>query len=71
MHELERAVWYPRIRRRIASSDDADHRLLEAAVAGGADYIFTGDNDLLAIREHEGIPIVTVRQFLELIETTT
>lgn len=44
--------------------DPQDDRVLEAALAGGADYIVTGDNDLLVLRDFEGISIVTPRQFL-------
>jgi putative PIN family toxin of toxin-antitoxin system len=47
--------------------DPADNRVLEAAVAGQADYIVSGDLDLLALGEFEGIPIVTPAQFLAIL----
>lgn len=50
--------------RRIAVCRDPDDRVLEAAVAGGADAIVTGDEDLLALNPFEGIPIVTPAAFL-------
>lgn len=47
--------------------DDADNRILEAAVAGKAQYIVTGDKELLALKKFRSIKIVTPRQFLELL----
>jgi len=40
--------------------DPADDRVLECAVAGCADLIVTGDEDLLCLREYGGIRIVRV-----------
>jgi uncharacterized protein len=48
--------------------DPADDVVLAAAVLGRASAIVTGDADLLTLREHEGIVIVTPRAFLELIK---
>jgi predicted nucleic acid-binding protein len=44
------------------SDDDA---ILAAAVEGCADYIVTGDQDLLAIGDYQSIRIVTPRAFLQ------
>jgi len=38
--------------------DDPDNRVLECAVAAGADYIVSGDHHLLALRRFRGIRIV-------------
>ncbi len=38
--------------------DDADNRVLECALAGGAELIATGDKHLLRLGEHEGVRIV-------------
>lgn len=46
--------------------DPDDDRILAAALAADADYIVTGDADLLALCIYQGIPIVTVRAFLDL-----
>src|SRR5207249_3110668 len=50
--------------RRRVSRDPDDDVILAAAVVGRADVIVTGDHDLLGLHEHEGIPIVTSREFL-------
>ena len=43
----------------------ADNRILECAVDGHADFIVTGDHrHLLPLKRHQGIAIVTVRDFL-------
>lgn len=43
--------------------DEADNRVLEAAVAGDADYIVSGDADLLSLGVYEGIEIVSPARF--------
>jgi putative PIN family toxin of toxin-antitoxin system len=45
--------------------DEPDNRILECAVAGGADLIVTGDKALLRLKEFEGIQIVSLKEFLE------
>jgi len=47
------------------SRDPDDDRILECAVAGQADYIITGDRDLLVLSSFREISILTVRQFLD------
>jgi putative PIN family toxin of toxin-antitoxin system len=44
--------------------DPKDDIFLATALAGGADAIVTGDNDLLAIQIFRGIPIITPAVFL-------
>ncbi len=48
--------------------DPADDMVLAAAREGRADVIVTGDADLLALAEYEGVAIVGPRAFLELPE---
>jgi putative PIN family toxin of toxin-antitoxin system len=45
--------------------DPDDDRVLECAVAGEAEFLVSGDKHLLRLGAHEGIKIVTVRQFLD------
>jgi uncharacterized protein len=47
------------------SRDPDDDAILAAAAEGCADYIVTGDQDLLAIGDYQGIRIVTPRAFLQ------
>ena len=44
--------------------DDSDNRVVEAALDGGADYVVSGDDDLLSLGSFEGIPIVTSAAFI-------
>ena len=48
--------------------DPHDDMFLEAAVAGSADRLVTGDNDLLEIGSFEGVAIVAARPFAEDVE---
>jgi putative PIN family toxin of toxin-antitoxin system len=64
--EMERAgiVVTPLQRVDAVPRDPADNRVLEAAVAGGADYIVSGDQDLTDLVEFEGIPILKPAAFV-------
>ena len=48
--------------------DRKDNKIIECAFDGKADYIVTGDPDLLVLKESKGIKIITARKFLEEIE---
>lgn len=43
--------------------DTDDHKFLSCAVASAADYIVSGDKDLLVLGNFRNIPIVTVSAF--------
>jgi putative PIN family toxin of toxin-antitoxin system len=61
------AVIVPKLPIVEASPDPYDNYLLSIAVGGAADYLVTGDkNDLLALKKYQGVPIVTVRHFIDL-----
>lgn len=45
--------------------DPDDNRVLECAVKVNADYIVSGDRHLRKLKEYAGIPVLTVRQFLD------
>jgi putative PIN family toxin of toxin-antitoxin system len=47
--------------------DPSDDALLGAAVAGGAEYLVTGDKDVLAVARYRGVTILTARDFLALL----
>jgi putative PIN family toxin of toxin-antitoxin system len=53
----------------VIKDDPDDNRVLECAAAGEANYIVSGDRHLLQLRSYEGIPILTVRHFMDAVET--
>ena len=42
-------------------------KLLAAAIEGRADYVMTGDKDLLDLKAYKGVRIVTPAQFLKIL----
>jgi len=48
----------------VVKDDPDDNIILECAKKGAVDFIVTNDNDLLKLREFNGIPIVTPGEFL-------
>ncbi len=44
--------------------DPKDNKFLEVAVNGNADFIITGDKDLLVLNSFQNIEIITVNEFL-------
>lgn len=43
----------------------ADNRVLECAVAAGAELIVTGDKEILSLGSYEGIRIVSLREYVD------
>jgi len=64
-------VMTPGIALKVIEEDPDDDRVLECAVAAEADYVVSGDRHLLKLGSYEGIPITTVRQFMDAIEADT
>ena len=52
----------------VIEADPADDAVLACAIEGHADYIVSGDAHLLSLHEHAGIPIITAREFLGILE---
>lgn len=50
----------------VISRDIKDDKFLACAVEARADYIVTGDKDLLALGEYKGIKIITPREFMRI-----
>jgi uncharacterized protein len=48
----------------VASRDPKDNKFLALAVSGKADYLITGDKDLLVLKRVGAIPIVSPAEFL-------
>jgi uncharacterized protein len=44
--------------------DPKDNKFLELAVSGNADFIITGDEDLLVLNTFRNIEIISVNDFL-------
>jgi putative PIN family toxin of toxin-antitoxin system len=63
------AVITPGRRRiRVIKDDPSDNHVLSAALEAKADYIVTGDRDLLALRSYRGIKIVQPGEFHAVLE---
>ena len=54
----------PTVALHVIERDPDDDRVLECAVTAKAEFIVTGDSDLLDIGEYEGIEILQVAEFL-------
>jgi uncharacterized protein len=54
----------PRLRVDAVREDPDDNRILECALAAGAEVIVSGDRHLLGLTAYEGITILTPRAFL-------
>jgi len=49
----------------VVESDPDDNKFIEAAVAGNAERIVSGDKHLLKLEAYRNIPIIKARQFLD------
>lgn len=50
---------------KIIRNDPDDNKFIECAVALKANVVISGDKEVLAVKEHMGIKILTPQQFLE------
>ncbi|MQY75905.1 MAG: putative toxin-antitoxin system toxin component, PIN family [Clostridia bacterium] len=48
----------------LVKNDPDDNKFIECAVTNKADYIISGDNHLLSLREYENIKILSPKEFL-------
>jgi putative PIN family toxin of toxin-antitoxin system len=53
----------PKKKLNIIKSDPADNKVLECALEGKAQYIISGDNHLLRLKDFRGISIVTATDY--------
>ncbi len=49
--------------------DPPDNIVLACAVEGGADYLVSGDQHLLDLKQHRRVKIVTSAQFLSILQS--
>ncbi len=52
-----------------ASRDPADDKFLAAAIEGKAEYVVTGDKDLLVLKAYRGVEIATPGRFVRILAT--
>ncbi len=48
--------------------DEKDNKFLECAENAKADYLISGDEDLLSLKEYKGIPIIRTWRILQLLK---
>jgi hypothetical protein len=65
-----RCVALPPASPRVATHTE-DDQILTTAVAGGVDYFVTGDRQLLALVNYQGIPIIRPTAFAEILRVAT
>ena len=56
----------PNIVLSVIERDDSDNRILECAIEAKAEYIVSGDDHLLSLKEYNGIKILTPSQFINI-----
>lgn len=65
---VERAVLIDLVIEVRACRDPKDDQILELALNGEAEYIISGDRDLLVLNPFQGVKIVTAEDFLQTVE---
>jgi putative PIN family toxin of toxin-antitoxin system len=58
---------FPKTKPEEVSRDKDDNKILQCGLAVGADFIITGDKDLLVLNECGGVKIVSPKEYLEII----
>lgn len=67
LRELAQVVT-PRVSLVVVDADPEDNKIIECAVEGKADYIISGNDHLLDIKEYQSIQILTPAQFVLILE---
>lgn len=62
-----KAIWVKRKKKLDICRDPKDNIILETAKAGNVTYIVTGDKDLLILKKYQKIKIITLKEFLKII----
>ena len=57
----------PQIKVKAVHEDPKDNMILECALGADAEFVITGDNHLLKLKNFKGIKILTPKEFLDLI----
>jgi uncharacterized protein len=45
--------------------DEPDNRILECAISGEADFLVTGDKEMLQLSEYKGVKVISLKEYLE------
>jgi predicted nucleic acid-binding protein len=53
----------------VVTDDPSDNKFIEAAMAGKAKLIVSGDNHLLELKSFKDISIITAKEFLKRLES--
>lgn len=53
----------------VSIKDEDDIKFIECAVTAGASYIISGDKHLLDLKEYNGIKMIKVKEFLDIISS--
>ncbi len=53
----------------VITADPSDNKFLEAALAGKAIYVVSGDSHLLELKSFQGVSILTAREFIAQLDT--
>lgn len=65
---LERIGEFVKVKSRVeVTRDKTDNAILATALDGNAEYVVSGDDDLLTVREWKGIRILTVEEMLNVL----
>ena len=57
----------PKNKLEIVKEDPDDDKIIECAVEGNVDYLISGDNHLLKLKQYENIKIVNTTEFLKVL----
>ena len=64
---LSHIVVGPKMKENVVKSDPTDDKFIECAINSNADYIISGDRDLLDLKEYKGIKIMKTSEILKLL----
>jgi predicted nucleic acid-binding protein len=56
---------FPKNETEEVSRDKDDNKILQCGLNGNVDFIITGDNDLLVLKEYRNIKIIRPKEYLE------
>lgn len=65
-YTIRSSITIETIKSHIQCRDPKDNKFIDCALSANADFIITGDNDLLVLKQIESTKIVTVDEFLTL-----